>query len=305
MSKKEKLVKLDGTIIHKDGDGAAITSYKSNYFSFLKLKPEDYSDITYTEEEALRIKQHMLHLSTGATAAIPLICPGEVICPFARKCPLVLETHNRRKVDPTAPTLVPVGRTCPVESDLLNLWTTFYIEEYAVLDSTTTTETPNTPSTSLGSSFTELQMCRELAEIDLLLWRVNNSLSKSSEATLIQDDIVAIDKEGNVLKKRSISALFEVKEKLSNRKSRLVKLMVGDRQEKYKRDSALKTRDLQDSSSRTSELKSQLNKLISRAREIEKKVALTDGSIIDVQIEEVNTPVQDNNNPSSDGDSSE
>jgi hypothetical protein len=54
---------------------------------------------------------------------------------------------------------------------------------------------------------------------------------------------------------------MDAKEKLSARRSKIIKLMVGDRQEKYKKEAALKVREEADPSSRMAKMRSQLESL--------------------------------------------
>ena len=54
---------------------------------------------------------------------------------------------------------------------------------------------------------------------------------------------------------------MEQKERLQNRRSRIIKLMVGDRQEKYKKEAALKVKLDADPSSRMAAMRSKLEGL--------------------------------------------
>lgn len=256
------LVKLDGTLIKKDG-----TQEKSNFFDFLKIQPDDYSDISWTPEEANRIKKQLQRLSTGASAAIPLICGGPAICPFADRCVFVAEDKRRKQEDPLAKQLCPVGKTCLTELNLLDEWTRLYIEEYGI--------EPDT--------FTEFQMVRELAEIELMLWRLNNNMAKPGHSQLVQETVVGMTKEGVPLTRWEVSAFFEAKERLQNRKSKLVKLMVGDRQEKYKRDAALRQRSEDDPSVSAAKLRSEIERVISQAKTLNIQLDAAEGNIIDVK----------------------
>jgi hypothetical protein len=264
------LIKLNGTAVREDG-----TLVPSNYFSFLDLNPDDYSDISFTPEEARKINTHLQHLSTGSTAAIPLYCGGAAKCPFSRSCPFILMDQQRRKeyelqkekdknqefpelieIQPPKP-VTPVGRRCLVEIQLLNEWTKLYIQEYEI--------NPH--------NFTEFQMVRELAEIELLLWRLNNNISKPENAELVQETVVGIDKQGNVLTRQEVSSVFEAKERLSNRKSKLVKLMVGDRQEKYKKEAATKAISDTDPSISAAKLRGEVERLLLKAKKLDKVIA--------------------------------
>jgi hypothetical protein len=267
---KTELIKLNGTIIKSDG-----SEHKGNFFKFLELNPDDYSDISFTPEEAQRIRSHLMHLSTGASAAIPLTCGGKATCPFSAKCPFVRIDEENKKINPMAKSKVPVGRACLVEVDLLNEWTRFYINEYEINE----------------EDFTEFGMVRELAEIELLLWRINNNLSKPQHAELIQETVVGVDREGNPLTRKEMSSLFEIKERLQNRKSKLFKLMVGDRQEKYKREAALRLKSDDDPSTSSAQLKGQISRLLQAAKQLDIKMKEVEGNVINAEAEEKSGPL--------------
>ena len=154
-----------------------------------------------------------------------------------------------------------------MEIALLNEWTTFYLEEYEVNE----------------KSFTEFQMVRELAENDLMMWRINNNMSKPSHAQFTTEQVVGINKQGVEVTRTEVDPLYEVKERLQNRKSRLVKLLVGDRQEKYKREAALKQKTESDPSISASRLRLEIEKLQRKA------LSLTENS--DISVTEVSDAV--------------
>lgn len=258
---KLSLVKLDGTAITESGKVK-----KHSMFQFLDYNPNDYSNISFTPEEAQKLRSHLQYLSTGSSAVIPLKCGGSNHCPFASNCPLVRLEKERKVLDPEAPSPVPLLSNCLVETNLLNEWTRLYIQEYEIDE----------------SSFTEFQMARELAEIELLLWRLNNNLSKPEHAELVQETNVGVDKQGNILTKKEVNAIFEAKERLQNRKSKVIKLMVGDRQEKYKRDAALKTQSEEDVSTNAARLRTQIDTLLTKAKTLDYKLKESEGKVLEV-----------------------
>lgn len=204
----------------------------------LKVNPANYTNLQFTPEEVTRITRYMSGLSTGSTAAMPLLCTGSG-CPFAQSC--VFQQMGK----------APIGQPCIVEVQLLQVWRESYILEYDI--------DPD--------SMTELTFINELAEIELMLYRLNLNLAKVGNAELVQEETVAVDREGNVLTRRTVSAFMEAKEKLANRKAKIVKLMVGDRQEKYKKDAALKVRNEADASLQGANLRRELQSLIAAASE--------------------------------------
>jgi hypothetical protein len=290
--KSVALVRLNGSMIKKDG-----TEEPSDYFQFLQIDLDDYSDIAFSPEEAERVKKHMLALSTGSTTALPMICGGAAKCPFSDRCPYLKVDKERRiqqqtleasigldeikdrleVIDEPLKPVTPLARQCLVEVELLNEWTSLYIREYSINP----------------QNFTEFQMVRELAEIELLLWRLNNNLAKPENAELVQETTVGIDKQGNVLTRKEVSSIFDAKERLQNRKTKLIKLMVGDRQEKYKKEAALKQRQETDPSVSAARLRASIDRLINQAKALEVHSAKLDAvKIIDIE-EEPAEPLQD------------
>jgi len=233
---------ITSTLLGPEVDPAT-QKYKNKFFEYLGIPPDDYSDLYFTREEMVAIKRKLQNLSTGSSAAIPLIC-GAKQCPFYNRCPIARVDEERKLLDPHAKSALGVGKACLVELNLLNEWTRLYLEEYQVGE----------------DSFTELQMVRELAEIEVMLWRLNNNLALPENAALVQEEVVGIDKHGNKLTRTAISSTFEAKERLQIRKSRLIKNMVGDRQEKYKEKAALKTRDSGDPSIIAAQLRREMLK---------------------------------------------
>ncbi len=248
-SDKPKEIRLGGTAVQEDGSLA-----KHRYFDFLNIDFDDYSDMSFTEEEALKIRGHLAKMSTGSTSMVPMICSP--LCAWRMRC----EFYKMNRA--------PFGRACLWEVNLLREWGTSYFNEYEV--------DPN--------NFTEVGMINELAEIEIYLWRLNQSLAKPENAELVTDNVVGMSREGEPIIQKQLSVFLEAKERLYARKSKLIKLMVGDRQEKYKREAALKVREEADPSSTMAELRGKLEKLQREVTRQEISVAEKSGKIIDATI---------------------
>lgn len=227
------------------------------YFDFIDLdgnrvkvdciKEENYSGKVYS----LEVPSYKTYITGGLVT---------------HNCPFVRIDKERRAVDPKAKLVTPVGRACLVETQLLNEWTRLYIKEYEIDE----------------QNFTEFMLVRELSEIELMLWRLNNNISKPENAELVQEVVVGVDKQGNPLTRQEVNAFIEAKERLQNRKSRLVKLMVGDRQEKYKREAALKMKSDDDPSTNAAKLRGQIDRLLTQAKTLDVKLKEAEGNVIDV-----------------------
>lgn len=214
---------------------------RTNYFSFLKNDLDDYSDIEFTPQEAQRVHHHLLKMSTGSSAMTPMYCGGN-ICPFKERC--VFWQMDK----------APIGRQCLVEVELMKQWVIDHMEEFDVDP----------------QNFTEVAYANELAEIMILERRLNMNLAKAENSELITDINVGVDREGDPVVQKAISPFMELKEKLANRRSRIIKLMVGDRQEKYKKEAALKVKLDADPSGRMAAMRTQLETLSRQLDTMEK-----------------------------------
>lgn len=207
-------------------------SDREKYYEYMKGRLEDYIGLSFSPEEKHNIDRHLRNLSTGASAATPLFCAGPA-CPFALRCPY----QQMGKA--------PIGKPCIIEVQLLQHWTIAYMEEYQV--------DPN--------SFTEVGYCNELAEIEIMLYRLNQLISRPENASGTIDQMVAMANDGTPIVQKQISPFIEQKDKLLNRRSKIVKLMVGDRQEKYKKEAALKIREQKDPSQKMADVRRQIETL--------------------------------------------
>lgn len=224
---KKALVSLGGTAVTESGK---LT--KSNYFRFLNHNLDNYDEIMMTPEEAQKIHAHLRKLSTGSSAMIPMYCGGSV-CPFASRCPL--QQMNK----------APIGKQCLIEVQLMKEWIMRYFEEYDV--------DPN--------NFTEVGYINELADLQVLEMRINMNLALPENASLVIDQSMGVDRDGDPILQKSLSPFMELKEKIANRRSKIIKLMVGDRQEKYKKEAALKVRLDADPSSQMAAMRQKLESL--------------------------------------------
>lgn len=192
----------------------------------------DYDDQSFSPEEVAKISRYMQKVSTGSASVLPMICYGPT-CPFANTCPL-------QQMDKA-----PIGKPCLIEAQLQKEWTARYITEYNVEP----------------TSYTELGYCMELAELDILLTRINQSLGKAANAELVTDQMVGVARDGSPIVQKQISPLIETKMELQNRRSKIIKLMVGDRQERYKKEAALKQKTEVDPSNKMAQMRKQLEAL--------------------------------------------
>lgn len=238
---KKELVTLGGLALTTEGK---LT--KSNYFEFLGYDLDRYDDIVMTSKQAASLSNYLRHLSTGASAMTPLMCGG-ALCPFATRCPLVQMKHAEDPEERGHPQhgKAPVGKQCILEVQLIKEWIVRYFEEFDI--------DPN--------NFTEVGYISELADLMVLEMRANMNLAKVENANLIVDQTVGVDREGDPIIQKVISPFLEMKERIASRRSKIIKLMVGDRQEKYKKEAALKIKLDSDTSSIQADMRQRLENL--------------------------------------------
>jgi len=255
----KEIITLGGTAI----TGAGKLT-RSNFFRFIGHNLDDYDDVKLSKDEAVRIHHHIQKLSTGSAAMIPMYCGGPR-CPFADRCPL------------QAIGKAPLGKQCLIEVQLMKEWIIRYFDEYDI--------DPN--------NFTEISMINELAEIEVMLMRLNMNLAKRENSELVIDQVVGIANDGQTpLVQKNVSPFMELKDRLQSRKSKIIKLMVGDRQEKYKKEAALKVKIDSDPSSKMSAMRSKLDELsrevdaFQKGEESQQSSGLSPQSIIDAEFED-------------------
>lgn len=254
---KKEFFSLTGIAIDEEG-----RPIESKMFKFLQLDPELYGDIAIKAEEAQLIHRRLIGVKWGGAAAkVPLMCAGATVCPFQIECPFVeLEKALGEKK-------VPVGRKCPIEMELIAYWTSKYIEEFDV-------DTNNQ---------SEVSLITELAELDIFDYRCSMILSRAENAEMTQEVTVGMDTEGNPISNEEIHKAWELKERVKNRKQKILESLVGTRKEQYKRDAALKKRSEKDPSTQAAELKASLEKARADIAEMAKPVK----EVVDIPEQEI------------------
>jgi len=230
-------------IVEYYGDGTALTEKgditKHNYLEFLNIKLHNYRDLHYTKEELESVRKHLRFLSTGHASAVPLLCAAEK-CPFASTCPLQLIGR------------APLGKQCIPENEFVNLKRRQYMEEYEI--------DPRQPSM--------MTLVNELAEIDIYEMRATLNLAKNENADLFIDEVVNVTESGHQITQKRIHPAFEIKEKLKNRRMRILEVLVGTPKEKYKRQAALKKVEGDDYSITLTEVQQTLRNLKRQTEDI-------------------------------------
>ncbi len=123
-------------------------------------------------------------------------------------------------------------------------------------------------------NFTEVGYVNELAELQILEMRINMNIARAENAELVTDQTISIANNGAPIIQKQISPFMDQKERIASRRSKIIKLMVGDRQEKYKKEAALKVREEKDPSSRMAAYARKLESLQKQLEEVSSPEAI-------------------------------
>lgn len=243
---QKSLVRLDGAALTVSGKEARV-----HFFDDIMTPLQDYKGVVLTEPEVLYLTRQMRKLRTGFQAVMPIKCAGKNACPFARNCPLVEldEDNPDRENNPK----VPVGRNCPVETQLYGMWLMDYMSHLEI--------TPD--------DLFDVMLCKELAELDIYEWRVQNYLSQTEKAIGVGQNVVGFDQENNTpIFMEQISAAMDLKLKLKDRRQRILEALVGTRKEQYKKQAALQQTPTTDPSHQLAGFKAKLESTLADRQKI-------------------------------------
>lgn len=170
--------------------------------------------LVLTEKEKKMVVRGMKNLSTGLRATMPITCYGDK-CPFKRQCPL----HKLGKA--------PMGKECPIESMLLDMYSKRYIDEFEV-------------SSDLMSEVTTMTM---LAATHVLEMRAFMLLGSENEEgagpTGLIRNVVGYDNDEKPIVQLQEHPAYNQLERAWRWRKNLLESLVGTRKEKYKRDASM------------------------------------------------------------------
>lgn len=151
--------------------------------------------------EAKKAAMAMLSTKTGLYAKVPIACKADS-CPYAITCPL-LEAG-----------LAPRGQKCPLETATIEIRYAGYQEDYN-LDT---------------ASYTDTTIISELINLDVTIERCKSLLAAMQ--TPIEDVVAGIADNGQEFTRPEISKAWEIYERASNRREKLLESMLGTRRSK-------------------------------------------------------------------------
>lgn len=148
--------------------------------------------------EAKRAAMSMLSTKTGLYAKVPLTCKADT-CPYAETC-VLLDAG-----------LATFGQKCPYETAMIETRYVGYEKDFD-LDS---------------SSFTDHTIIAELVNLDIQIERCKSLLAAQQIA--IEEVVVGVSESGEALTKPEVSKAWELYERASNRRDKILDSMLGTR----------------------------------------------------------------------------
>lgn len=172
------------------------------------------------QDKAIALQKRMTRIANGLSSSVPLTCYGQD-CPYFQQCD-IRQVGLEDKLQ--------VGSGCPLEEYLLSQHIIAYSIDYGIDD---------------NSPFTERILVAELAQLDVLERRTTLLLSRADRATLEEYNVVGMTEEGEPVERKEIALAWQIKERIANRRSRIISDLVGTPKEKYRKDAAMgkKTED--------------------------------------------------------------
>lgn len=188
-----------------------------------------------TEDQRRALTDYAASSRHGIMSFMPIICKADR-CPYYNKCPLV-----KAKVK------LPVGKDCPVEIGLQQMWFNEF-QRASGIDA-------NDPDTYVY----DLLMLNDLASYQTLDARATMELAEDPQ--IVQKQFIGYDRDGNPLTTFSLNPIVAFKEKIAKIKMKYLQELIATRRAK---SSDFKSQIKNDPSARAAEL-------MLRAREIEEK----------------------------------
>lgn len=209
---------------------------KNMYTGGLEPVLENYipEGLELTKQEMQFFKKGITRVSSGLRANMPITCYGEK-CPFKNQCPL----HQIGKA--------PVGKPCPVEAILLDMYTKRYLDEFEV-------------DSDLMSEVTTMTM---LAATHVLEMRAFILLGKDDQENPdgLVKNVVGFNNDDEPIVQLQEHPAYNQIERAWRWRRNLLESLVGTRKEKYKRDAAIGDNMGNSASTAAADLKSTIQKM--------------------------------------------
>lgn len=137
----------------------------------------------------------------GLYAAIPMMCKGEK-CPYAEVCPLLSGGMD------------PSGSRCPLEIGLIMKRYEEYKNQFNIIE----------------DDVVDMGFVKDLVDYDVQLFRAENKIAMQGD--FIEDVVVTVTEGGQEITAPRISQAAEYKDKIMNKKHKVLQLMHSTRSDK-------------------------------------------------------------------------
>ena len=210
-------------------------------------KLQDGYEITLTPKEAKRLILYVNTLKHGFSASVPMVCMGEQ-CPYTSKCPL--GTNNN----------YPIGKDCPIEGTLLDMWYNDYIKELGV-----------DPESKVDGA-----LVGDLVFWEMLEKRASEELAKKPE--ILQKNIAGFQQTDEGLKpiyRDEMNQIVNFLEKAQKQKLKIMNSLIATREAKAKDAN----RVLYDPSTYAAKLLDKARTLTKKAQEL----GMIEGEVVEIK----------------------
>lgn len=203
---KIELQKLESNFVLYKGAKNEIGLYFSdevdeNYDKWIK---------TFSEEEITKAAKKMRSMLFGKISQLPMICPGANSCVYKHTCPF----------KPKEPT----GQMCPVESALVIDKLDGYREELVLS----------------GFKETDYSLVSRLIELELLDMRASAMAGNPEYQKPLLKQVIGVSKENQPIEQELANPIYDLKEKISREKIKILSVLVETPEARYKKQIALK-----------------------------------------------------------------
>lgn len=152
-------------------------------------------------QEAIRIAVGMQKTKHGLYASIPMLCKAEE-CPYATVCPLV----DMGKA--------PKGERCPLEIAMILSKYEKYSDEFNIDE----------------SNVVDMGLVKDLIDYDIQAFRAENKIAVQGD--FVEDVVVTVTEGGEVITNPQLSKATEYKDKIMNKRFKILELMNSTRKDK-------------------------------------------------------------------------
>lgn len=178
--------------------------------SVLAMRMGQYNDIKLTEGQVRHIAKSFADIELGSSTNLVMICEKKT-CLYKNRCALYMSN------------IAPEGKECLHENKILTHALDQYIESMEI-------DIENYP---------EMVLVNQLVEYELIEYRCNAILSLEHQ-NMRMTSVIGIDESGQLVTKEEISHALQIKMQVFKNKMAILQELTATRQQKWKKQAALK-----------------------------------------------------------------